>query len=97
MLLCLVGGVLSLFRRDRAAWFPVAAAISLHILISTFLGGPQARYAVPVKPILCLYLSLLLVTILMSLWRAVRVLVGMAINRNMDGVGLENGLARGSA
>ena len=97
MLLCVAAGVLSLFRRDRAAWFTVAAVISLHVLVSTFLGGPQTRYAAPVKPILCLYLSLLLVTILMSLWRAVRVLVGMAINRKMDGVGLENGLARGPA
>jgi hypothetical protein len=52
---------------------------------------------VPVKPILWLYLSLLLVTVLGSLWRAVRGLLGTAIKPKMDGMGLENGLARGSA
>ena len=97
MLLCVAGGVLSLFRRDRAAWSTVASVISLHVLVSTFLGGPQTRYSAPVKPILWLYLSLLLVTVFGSLWHGVRVLVGPGINRKMGGVGLENGLARGSA
>jgi hypothetical protein len=75
----------------------VAAVISLHVWVSTFLGGPQTRYAVPVKPILCLYVSLLLVAVFGSLWRAVRVLAGTAINRKTDGRRLETGLARGSA
>ncbi len=97
MLLCVAGGVLSLFRRDRAAWFTVAAVISLHILVSTFLGGPQTRYVAPVKPILWLYLSLLLATVFGSLWRIVRLLAGMAIDRKMGGVEFQDGLARGPA
>jgi hypothetical protein len=97
MLLCVAGGALSLFYRDRTAWFTVAAVISLHVWVSTFLGGPQTRYAAPVKPILCLYLSLLLATVLGSLWRATRLLVRMAINRKMGGIELASGLARGPA
>jgi len=87
--LCILGGAISLFRRDRSAWLLVALAISLHVWVSTFFGGPQTRYAVPVKPILWLYLSSVLVTILQALWHAVRVLVRLSISRKMEGIELK--------
>lgn len=58
ILLTLLGGLASLFLANRPAWWMIAAVIGLHVLVSVFLGGPQTRYAAPVRPILCLYLAL---------------------------------------
>lgn len=84
--LCILGGVISLFRRDRAVWLLVASVFSLHVFVSTLFGGSQTRYAAPVKPILWLYLSLLLVTILQALPSAVRILVRRSVGRKLESV-----------
>jgi len=73
MYLCALGGVLSLFQRRRGAWMLVAMVISLHVLISTFFGGPQTRYAVPIKPILWLYASLPPAMVVQALFRRRRI------------------------
>jgi hypothetical protein len=57
-LLGLLAGGLSFCTRQRSAWLIVGAIVALHVLVSAFLGGPQTRYAVPVKPLMCLYYSL---------------------------------------
>ncbi len=55
-LLC-VGG--SLFTRHRTTWLLVAGVVAVHVVVSAFLGGPTARYAVPVRPLLFLFPSLM--------------------------------------
>ncbi len=60
MLLCLLGGAASVFGRRRAAWSLLLAVVTLHVLVSAFLSGPQTRYVAPVKPVLCLYASVAL-------------------------------------
>jgi hypothetical protein len=57
----LLGGAGSLFCRRRAAWMTILAAVALHVLVSAFFSGPQTRYALPVKPLLCLYTALAIV------------------------------------
>ncbi|MEK6798540.1 MAG: glycosyltransferase family 39 protein [Planctomycetota bacterium] len=58
MILCVASGIAGLiFARNRAAWCVVASAVGAHVLVSAFLSGPQTRYAVPIKPILLLYLA----------------------------------------
>jgi len=63
MLICLVGGVLTLFAPRRGLWLLVAVAVVFHVCLSAFLGGPTPRYAVAVKPLLLLYAAFLLVGI----------------------------------
>ncbi|MDO8630789.1 MAG: glycosyltransferase family 39 protein [Phycisphaerales bacterium] len=57
-LLALLAGGLSLWTRQRTAWLIVGAIVALHVLVSAFLGGPQTRYTLPIKPLMCLYFSL---------------------------------------
>jgi hypothetical protein len=58
MMLVALGALVSLFLVQRAAWWTIAAVITLHVLVSVFFGGAQTRYAAPVRPLLCLYLAL---------------------------------------
>ncbi len=52
MLLCGLGGAAMLLSSRRAAWGIVLSVILVHVLTSAFLGGPQTRYAVSVKPLI---------------------------------------------
>jgi hypothetical protein len=51
-LVCLLGLALALTQRNRRGWYFVAMVLVSHVLTSAFLGGPQTRYAAPVKPLL---------------------------------------------
>jgi hypothetical protein len=55
MAVCLMAGLATLVTRDRQAWLLIAVTIGLHIGVSAFFGGPQARYTAPIKPLLLLY------------------------------------------
>jgi hypothetical protein len=57
---CLMAGLATLVTRDRHAWLLIALTIGLHIGVSAFLGGPQARYTAPIKPLLLLYAAFVL-------------------------------------
>ena len=52
MLLSGLGGAAMLLSSRRAAWGIVLSVILVHVLTSAFLGGPQTRYAVSVKPLI---------------------------------------------
>jgi len=55
MLACGLGGVFCLLGPRRCQWLiPIGVVIS-HVLISAFLGGPQTRYAAPIKPLLMIF------------------------------------------
>ena len=68
VVLCCLGGVLSLCRRDWTGWFLVALVIGSQVAISAFLSGPQPRYLAPIKPLMLLYLALGGVTVSRALW-----------------------------
>ncbi len=68
VVLCGLGGILSLFRRDRTAWILVALVVGSQIAISAFLSGPQPRYVAPIKPLMLLYFALGGVTVSRAMW-----------------------------
>ncbi len=59
--LSLIGCLLSLYAPSRECWFILLVIVSLHVMISSFLSGPQTRYAVVIKPLLLIFLSYTLV------------------------------------
>ncbi len=61
ILLGLLGGFCSLVASRRWAWALVGSVVLLHVMVSAFLSASQTRYVVSVKPILCIYLSLVVV------------------------------------
>ncbi len=75
-LLCVLGGAASLLHRARAGWVTVFAVLSLHVLLSAFLSGPQTRYAMPVRPFLCLYAAIALIVVPSQLLIVVRGAIG---------------------
>jgi hypothetical protein len=73
--LCLIGVVLSLLTRERTTWLLVTAVILCQLVPSAFFGGPTpARYAVPVKPLMLLYGTLLVIGLFRSLAGVIRVI-----------------------
>lgn len=63
MVLCLLGGVCTLYTSQRESWFVLLTVVTLHILISSFLSGPERRYAVVIKPILMIFFAFMIVTL----------------------------------
>lgn len=59
IVLCALGAVLSLLRRGQEAWLVIALVITGQVVVSALLGGPQTRYAMPIKPLILLYFALL--------------------------------------
>lgn len=55
LVLCLIGGVVSVFVRGRSAAAILVLVFLSHVVVSSFFGGPQTRYVVAVKPILCIW------------------------------------------
>ncbi len=53
--LCVGGGIVSVFCRDRFHWLIVGFPIALHVIISSNLGGVMPRYAVPLHPLLAIF------------------------------------------
>ncbi|MCK4658876.1 MAG: glycosyltransferase family 39 protein [Phycisphaerae bacterium] len=64
VLICVLGGMLSLLIENRTSWAVVAMVVVLHVLVVSFIGGPHTRHAMPVKPLLLLYAGLLIATVL---------------------------------
>jgi len=79
MLLCGLGGAAMLLTSRRAAWGIVLSVILVHVLTSAFLGGPQTRYAVAVKPLILMCGGAGFVVILGSALRVVRCLANSAV------------------
>lgn len=71
MVLCLLGGLFTLYSMQRENWFVLLTVLALHVLISAFLSGPQTRYAVVIKPILLIFLAFMVVSLVDLLHRVV--------------------------
>jgi hypothetical protein len=83
-LLCVLG---SLFTRNRATWLLVAGLVGIQVVVSAFLAGSTARYAVPVRPVLFLFPSLL---VIVPGWLA-EVMRGRRANLNLADAGAVEG------
>ena len=55
---CFLGMGASLLAQNRSTWLLIAGVIALQVVVSAFLAGPTPRYAVPVRPLLLLYPSI---------------------------------------
>ena len=61
--LALIGGVLALFRRHRAAWLLCAGVVAIHVVLSAALQGTLGRYTLPVHPVLNVLQALTIVAL----------------------------------
>ncbi len=59
--IAVVGGVLSLLRRNREGWLLLGFVVFSHVALSAFMQGPVGRYAVPVHPLMVMFQALVIV------------------------------------
>lgn len=71
ILLCVLGGAIGLVRANRVAWLIPAAAIVIHVVVSSYLGGVWTRYTVPVLPLVYLYGAFAIASALTLVWSAI--------------------------
>ncbi len=67
MVLSVLGIVVALFSKQRATWCLLVAAIGLQIIGSAALVGPVPRYAIPVQPLLGIFVAVSLVVVAAAL------------------------------
>jgi len=72
MVVCLLGGVLSLGTRRRVGWLLVGGVIATQLMGSVFLNRPDVRYLIPIQPFLMLFPALFMVLGAGAVVRAVR-------------------------
>ncbi len=70
VLVCVFGGLLSLAQPCRIVWLMLGFVVFCHVVVSSFLGGPYPRYAVPVHPLMHIFGALAV----LRLWQGAVVL-----------------------
>lgn len=82
ILLCALGGLLSLTRSDRMTWFIPGMVVFFHVVCQSYLGGVWPRYAVPIHPVMHIFGAFILVRLGKAALAMQRALVSRRVLRH---------------